>query len=327
MPDSLYPLKFTPLFKDKIWGGQKIKTSFGLDFSPLPNCGEAWVLSGVPGSETIVSNGFLQENTLNELLEVYMDELVGEQVYDQHKEEFPVLIKFIDSNDWLSIQVHPNDELAHQRGLPNGKSEMWYVLEADPGAEIIAGFSRPMDKHSYSRLVSENRLKEALNHEKVAAGDLFYMPAGRIHAMGPGILLAEIQQTSDVTYRIYDWDRTDDRGRARELHTGLALDAIDFTLQESYRTRYRPDPNQTTALVHTPFFNTNLLLFDKALDKAYGLLDSFVIHLCLEGTYRLEHREGAETVNRGEAVLIPAAMDDFWLSPVQPCRVIEIYMP
>lgn len=325
--NTLYPLKFTPLFKEKIWGGQRIKTALGLDFSPLPNCGEAWVLSGVPDSETLVSNGFLKGNTLNELLEVYMDELVGERVFAKHKTEFPILIKFIDSHDWLSIQVHPNDDLARDRGLPNGKSEIWYVLAAEEGAELITGFGKRTDKETYLQFLKEKRIKEVLNFEKVSAHDLFYMPAGRIHAMGPGILLAEIQQTSDTTYRIYDWDRTDDQGNSRELHTDLALDAIDFTPHDSYRTRYREEANGTAALVHCPHFSTNMIFFEKPVDKSYGLLDSFIVHLCVEGAYRLEYREGAETVIKGEAVLIPSAMDDFRMIPEGKSRVIEIYMP
>jgi mannose-6-phosphate isomerase len=325
--ESLYPLKFTPVFKEKIWGGQKIRTRVGLDFSPLPNCGEAWVLSGVPGSETIVSNGFLEGNSLNELLEIYMDELVGEKVFDDHNEEFPILIKFIDSNEWLSIQVHPDDELARQRGLLNGKSEMWYVMEAEPGAELITGFNKETDRQGYIELLREKRLKEVLNREKASTGDVFYMPAGRVHAMGPGILIAEIQQTSDTTYRIYDWDRTDEKGNSRELHTDLALDAIDFNVRDSYRSRYKPVQNQAAAMVHSPFFSTNMVLFNEPMHREYGLLDSFVVHLCVEGSYRMEFEGGSEMVKKGEAVLIPAVIPDVRMVPEGQAEVIEIYMP
>lgn len=324
--NSLYPLKFIPVFKEKIWGGQKIRTSLGLEFSPLPNCGEAWVLSGIPGSETIVSNGFLQGNTLNELLEVYMDDLVGEKVFGQHQEQFPLLIKFIDSREWLSIQVHPDDELAKQRGLPGGKSEMWYVLEADPGAEIITGFRKPVNKETWSALVKENRLTEVLNQEQVHAGDLFYMPAGRVHAMGPGILLAEIQQSSDTTYRIHDWNRTDEKGATRELHTELALDAIDFTVRSDYRSSYLNEPEGSAALAHTPHFNANLVRFTRPVVKEYGFYDSFVIHLCTEGTYRVEYEGGSESVRKGDALLIPALMEDIRLIPEQNAALLEIHI-
>ena len=325
--NTLYPMKFSPIFKEKIWGGQKIRTSIGLDFSPLPNCGEAWVLSGIPGSETPVSNGFLQGNTLNELLEVYMDDLVGESVFSRHREEFPLLIKFIDSREWLSIQVHPDDELAAKRGLPGGKSEMWYVLEADPGAEIISGFSKPVSRENWPGLVKENRLTGVLNKEQVHAGNLFYIPAGRVHAMGPGILLAEIQQSSDTTYRIHDWNRTDEKGNSRELHTELALDAIDFTVKSGYRSTYLDEPGGSAALVHTPHFNVNLVRFSDPVLKEYGFFDSFVIHLCTEGAYRIEYEGGSEKVTRGEALLIPALMEDIRLIPERSAALLEIYMP
>jgi len=324
--NSLYPLKFTPVFKEKIWGGQKVRTALGLDFAPLPNCGEAWVLSGVPGSETLVSNGFLEGNHLNELLEIYMDELVGEMVFQKHGELFPVLIKFIDSNDWLSVQVHPNDELAVKRGLGGGKSELWYILEAEKGAEIITGFNKETDRESFLRHLDQKRLEEILNREIVSPGDAFYMPAGRIHALGPGILLAEIQQTSDTTYRIYDWDRVDGNGKARELHTELALDAIDFGLHESYRSRYRSESNKPAALAHTPHFNTDIITLSQPVNRDYGILDSFVVHLCVEGSYRLETEESTEQVGKGEAVLIPATTTEARMVPSPGATVLEIYI-
>ena len=284
------------------------------------------MLSAVPGSETIVSNGFLEGNTLNELLEIYMDELVGEKVFDSHPDEFPLLIKFIDSNDWLSIQVHPDDALAQQRGLGNGKSEMWYVLEAEPGSEIITGFSKRVDRHTYAEYLEKRRLQEILNREKVSKGDVFYMPAGRIHAMGPGILLAEIQQSSDTTYRIYDWDRVDAQGKGRELHTELALDAIDFNLHDSYRSRYKPMQNLPSALVHTPHFNTDLLILTEPFARDYTILDSFVVQLCVEGAYRIESEAGSDPVRKGEAVLVPASAGEVRMIPERTASFIEIYI-
>jgi len=147
--NELYPLKFKAIYKDKIWGGEKIKTVLGKDFDPLPNCGEVWVVSGVEGNQTIVENGFLAENELNELVEVYMDELVGEKVFEEHGEEFPLLIKFIDAKDWLSIQVHPDDELAAKRKIGNGKTEMWYIMGADKGSQLISGFSKKVNQNVY----------------------------------------------------------------------------------------------------------------------------------------------------------------------------------
>ncbi len=247
--NKLYPMKFTPLFRDKIWGGQKIKSVLDMNFGALPNCGEAWVLSGVGGNETVVANGFLEGNELNELVEIYMDDLVGGKVYEKYQNEFPILVKFIDANDYLSIQVHPDDALAQKRGIGNGKTEMWYIISADEGSELIAGFNKKMTQKTYLDHLESKRLKEILNVEKVSAGDVFFIPAGRVHALGPGILLAEIQQTSDTTYRIYDWDRLDDKGNSRQLHTAEALEAIDFNVYDTYRSAYPAIKNTSIEVV------------------------------------------------------------------------------
>ena len=322
----LYPLKFRPVFKDKIWGGEKIRTSLGLDFSPLPNCGEAWALSGVPGSQTVITNGFLEGNELNEILEIYMDELVGEKIYERYANEFPILVKFIDANDWLSIQVHPDDALAARRNIGHGKTEMWYILDAGPGAELITGFNRKMNASAYLEFLKENRLKEILNFEKVQKGDAFFIPAGRVHALGPGIVLAEIQQTSDTTYRIYDWDRVDDEGRSRELHTGLALEAIDFSPVDSYRTKYRNVINKPATLVDCPCFTTNLLDIDRVTTKDYSALDSFVIYVCVDGKAELSAGNDSVSMAAGEVVLLPATTEKVSLAPGPCIKILEVYI-
>jgi mannose-6-phosphate isomerase len=322
----LYPLKFKPVFKEKIWGGQKIRTSLGLDFSPLPNCGEAWALSGVPDCQTVISNGFLEGNELNEILEIYMDELAGEKVYARFTNEFPILVKLIDANDWLSIQVHPDDALAASRNVGSGKTEMWYVLDADRGAELITGFNRKMDAAAYLESLSHKRLKEVLNFETVSSGDVFFIPSGRVHALGPGILLAEIQQTSDTTYRIYDWDRVDSEGNARELHTGLALGAIDFSGVDSYRTNYKHEVNRPTTLVDCPYFTVNLIEINCETVKDYSSLDSFVIYLCAEGIVEVQAGDGRVSMKTGEVVLLPAVLDDVTLIPVGHSKILEVYI-
>ena len=322
----LYPLKFKPIFKDKIWGGQKIRTTLGLDFSPLANCGEVWALSGVPGCQTVVSNGFLEGNELNEILEIYMDELVGERVYQRYSNEFPILVKFIDANDWLSIQVHPDDALAARRNIGKGKTEMWYILDAEANAELITGFTRKMNPETYLEALQQKRLKEALNFEKVHQGDSFFIPAGRVHALGPGILLAEIQQTSDTTYRIYDWDRVDASGKSRELHTDLALEAIDFSLVDSFRTNYLNLLNKPVTLADCPFFTTNFLEFDRVTEKDYSALDSFVIYLCIEGKAEIKTGEDFLSLKTGEVVLLPAIVESVSLCPGQYCKMLEIYI-
>lgn len=322
--NDLYPLKFKPIFKERIWGGEKIKTKLGLDFSPLERCGEAWVLSGVPGSQTEVSNGFLKGNELNELVEIYMDDLVGESVFEKHNEEFPILIKFLDSREYLSIQVHPDDALARKRKLKGGKTEAWYVVDAEPGSELISGFNREMDRDLYLNYFEKKRLKEILNFEKVNKGDLFFMPAGRIHALGSGLLIAEIQQTSDTTYRIYDWDRVDDQGKSRDLHTDLALDAIDFSPIASAKTRYTKQLNASVPLIDSPFFSTNLIEFTEKVKKDLSWIDSFVIYLCTEGKVKSKQGEHEELIKAGEALLVPACIDEIELTPYGNCTLLEV---
>jgi len=321
---ELYPLKFHPIHKDKIWGGDKIQTRLGLDFSPLPNCGEAWVLSGVKDNETVVSNGWLEGNQLNELVEIYMDELVGEKVYLTYGNEFPLLIKLLDANDWLSIQVHPDDELAKKRHNGSGKTEMWYVLQADENAELISGFSREMNAERYLEHLKKNTLPEIMNFEKVKAGDVFYMPSGRVHALGPGILLAEIQQTSDLTYRIYDWDRVDDNGKSRELHTELALDAIDFNHYDDYRIRPDIKREQSTLLVNSPYFTTSHLHLTKPVLKDYTDLDSFVIYLCIGGSVSIETPKETISLKTAECMLLPATTRKIKINPDKETRILEI---
>ncbi len=324
--NELYPLKFQPVFKDKIWGGHKIKDELGMDYGKLPNCGEAWVVSGVEGNPTLVKNGFLAGNELNELVSVYMGDLVGDDVYEKHGNEFPLLIKFIDANDWLSIQVHPDDELAQKRGLGNGKTEMWYILEADKDAELISGFNQPMTREGYLKHFEKKQLEEILNFEKVNKGDVFFIPAGRVHSLGPGVLLAEIQQSSDTTYRIYDWDRIDVNGMQRELHTREALDAIDFEMADQYKTRYKAEKNKTTTLVSCPQFTTNLLAFDKGISKDYEELDSFVIYMGVEGSCFLTWEGGDMEINTGEAVVVPNVINRVQLRPQGSAKLLEIFI-
>ncbi|MEI6694990.1 MAG: type I phosphomannose isomerase catalytic subunit [Bacteroidota bacterium] len=319
-------MKFKPVFMDKIWGGSKIKTVLGMDYAPLPNCGEVWALSGVADNTSEVSNGFLEGNELNELIEVYMGDLVGDAVYEKFGVEFPILIKFIDANDYLSIQVHPDDELAAKRKIGSGKSEMWYILQADENAELIAGFNQKVNKESYLKHLNNKSLREILNVEKVKKDEVYYIPAGRIHALGPGLLLAEIQQTSDTTYRIYDWDRVDENGISRQLHIDEALDAIDFNVYDDYKTSYQHQLNKTENLLETPFFTTNVLQLNKKLEKNYEELDSFVIFVCIQG--RGELHFGSEKLNfkKGEVVLLPANIKKIQLLPLEEIKLLEVYI-
>jgi mannose-6-phosphate isomerase len=325
--NGLYPLKFTPIFKDKIWGGDKIRTLLHKNIGNLPNCGESWEISGVAEEISVVSEGYLKGNSLDELIEIYMGDLVGEKIYDQFGEEFPLLIKFIDAKDKLSIQVHPNDELAKERHNAYGKTEMWYVIQADEGAQLITGFNRLISKEEYVKIFNSGRLEEVLRYEKVKAGDVFFIPAGLIHAIGGGILLAEIQQTSDVTYRIFDFNRVDEKGQHRELHTELALDAIDFKSPHPDKISYEAVDNMTTPLVICEYFTTNLLPLNGKIEKDFADKDTFVIYMCLEGNYKLEWEEGSLDVITGETILVPAMLNNFFLeSKNGQAKLLEIYI-
>lgn len=327
MDNPLYPMEFKPIFREKIWGGQKIKNQLGFDIGNLPNCGELWSLSGYPEEQSIVANGFLKGNELNEVLEIYMDDLVGGNIYDKFGNVFPILVKILDAEDWLSIQVHPDDKLAQKRGLGGGKTEMWYILDAAEKSELIAGFSQKVNEYTYRRKIEEKKLSEILNFEKVEKEDVFYMPSGRVHALGPGILLAEIQQTSDTTYRIYDWDRKDAQGNTRELHLDDAMEAIDFELYDNYKTPFTQTTNDTSEIISSEFFTTNLLHLNKGMEKNYEELDSFVILLAVEGSFRYSDPNGnSGEIKAGQSLLLPATQKHIGIHPINECKVLEIYI-
>lgn len=319
----LYPLKFRPIFLEKIWGGQKIKTFLKKDFGSLSNCGESWELSGVEGNISEVAEGELKGRRLDTLVEEYGALLLGEDTYQQYGNEFPLLIKFIDSAEDLSIQVHPDDVMASERHNGKGKTEMWYILDADPDATLIAGFNRPLDKASYLEYFNSGRLEEVLNKEKVSAGDVFYIPAGRIHTIGKGILLAEIQQTSDITYRIYDFDRKDAHGNLRELHTEQAQDALDYSHYTAYKTSYKERENTRTPVVSEHYFSTNKVIADKDISLP-NIKDSFRIILGIKGEGRLRWDSGEVTLKVGDVFLIPATLQVVTLIPHGPIEVLEV---
>ena len=319
---KLYPLKFEPIFKDKIWGGQKIKTLLKKDFGDLPNCGETWELSGVEGNISTVSNGPLKGRDLKSLIKEYQTGLVGEEVFSRFGEEFPLLIKFIDANQDLSIQVHPDDKLAKERHDGFGKTEMWYVLQADENATLISGFNQEMTREKYLEYFDSGRLMEVLNKETVEAGDVFYLPAGRVHTIGKGLLIAEIQQTSDITYRIYDFDRTDAEGKKRELHTEEALDAIDYTFYKNYKSEVRDLANTKFEIGSGPYFKTNKLVLDESMEMDYSS-DTFRILICLDGNASLKGHDFEESISMGEVLLIPAEVDYLKIFPEKEVSFLE----
>ncbi len=323
MEDLLYPLKFTPILKDKIWGGDKLVHQLH-KVSDLPNVGESWEISDVEGDTSVISNGTLKGQSLKTCIETYKGLLVGEKNYKRFGNKFPLLIKFIDAKQDLSIQLHPNDELAAKRHNSFGKTEMWYVMQADTDANLIVGFNQKVTPETYLAHLEDKTLTDILNFDKVQTGDTYFIEVGRVHAIGAGVMLAEIQQTSDITYRVYDWDRVDDEGNARELHNDLAIDAIDFDMEDDFRVAYDKTKNQSNTMVSCPYFITNYIDLDTTVTKT-NTQDSFVIYMCAEGEVRLEVNGHTETLKKGETVLLPAAVKHYHLSS-NSAKLLEVYV-
>ena len=301
--------KFEPLLKQTIWGGDKIVTFKHLE-SDLDSVGESWEISGVPGDESVVANGEYKGKTLNEVLAEMKDKLVGADNYKRFGDRFPLLIKFIDARQDLSIQVHPDDETAHRQGKPMGKTEMWYVMDSDENASLKVGLKKKITPEEYAQMVEDDTICDALGNYKVKSGDCFFIPAGRIHAICSGSFIAEIQQTSDVTYRIYDCKRKDKNGNYRQLHTKEAAEAIDYTVLDNYRTEYTPVKNEATPLVSCPLFTTAVYDLTEPMTLDYSELDSFVILIALKGEGTILTSSGETfSFREGESVLLPATTD------------------
>ncbi len=299
-------LKFEPLLKSTIWGGEKI-IPFKQIRSSQTQVGESWELSGVPGCETVVSEGEHQGKPLNQLVSEERERLLGADNYHRFGNEFPLLIKFIDAKRDLSIQVHPNEETAHKLGKEHGKTEMWYVLESDKGAHLYNGLKKQITPEEYKHMVEDDTICEALARYEVSEGDVFFIPAGRIHSIGKGCFVAEIQQTSDVTYRIYDFKRKDKDGHYRELHTKEAALSIDYQVMPDYRTHYVTKKNEGVQVVSCPYFTTAVYDLDEPMTLDYSELDSFVVLIGVKGAATLVDDEGnATSLRAGETVLVPA---------------------
>lgn len=301
----LYPLQFPPLFKERLWGS------------------ESWEISAVEGDVSKVANGFLKGNDLAELVEIYMGELVGDKNFNRFGHEFPLLIKFIDAKDRLSVQVHPNDELAARRHNAFGKTEMWVILENKPGATLFIGFKPGVTREMYIKAVEDGTVGELLNEIPVRPGDALFIPAGTVHAIGEGIVLAEVQQTSDVTYRIFDWNRVDDKGQPRQLHVEEALDAIEFDAPIRNVTQ-RPGANEAALLVESEYFTTNALNVDGEMKRSLESHDSFTIYICMTGTVTLKTKGGEVVLNARQCALVPADQDEATLSGVG--TLLETYV-
>ena len=323
----LYPMTFKPILKKIIWGGSDICPFKGI--TPVQEgIGESWELSHVEGNYSVVDNGALEGKTLDELIRTYGKQLLGEKVVEQFGSIFPLLIKFIDARDNLSIQVHPDDELAKKRHNSFGKTEMWYVVDADKGAKLRSGFSEQITPKEYKERVLNNTITDVLQEYEIHPGDVFFLPAGRVHSIGAGSFIAEIQQTSDITYRIYDFNRKDANGKTRELHTDLAREAINYEVLDDYRTKYEPLKDEPVELVACPYFTTSLYDMTEEISCDYSELDSFVIFICMEGSCKMRDNEGNElTVSAGESILLPATTQDVTITPEGgSVKLLETYV-
>ena len=322
---GLYPLKFKSILKERVWGGSFLRNEFGKDSGKEDVIGESWEISAVQGDLSEISNGFLAGNNLEEIIEVYMGDLVGEEVYEKYGNEFPLLIKFIDARQDLSIQVHPDDKLAQERHNAYGKTEMWYILKSDKDAKIYSGFNTDLNKDDYEKHLKANTLAGLLNSDKPEIGDVFFIPAGRVHAIGAGNVVVEIQQTSDVTYRIYDWGRTGLDGKPRELHTELALDAIDYKATRERYIRKSPVLNSSENLIECGYFTTNILNLDKPYEKVLVERDSFTIYICTEGKFKVSCEGVDADITKGETILIPASAESI-LIDTEGATILESYI-
>lgn len=323
---DLYPLKFEPVLKEKVWGGNALVTRFNKKPTGSPKIGESWELSAVADNQSVVTNGFLAGNNIEELIEVYLGDITGDSIYEKFGNEFPLLIKFIEAREDLSIQVHPDNKLAKERHQAYGKTEMWYILESEKGSRLYTGFKEGVTKEIYEAAIKNGNLADLLNTETVNPGDTFFTPAGRVHAIGAGTVLVEIQQTSDITYRIFDWNRKSTGKAPRELHTDLALDAIDFTATGNHKIRKEPRLNQTENLVSCEFFNTNILRFNEPVIKDYYDIDSFVVYICTIGDFIIRFDDNSEKISKGETVLLPAMIKNVTLEPVGEAQLLEIFI-
>lgn len=321
---ELYPIKFEPIIIEKIWGGTKLKNRLNKEIN-TQNAGESWEISGIKNMLSIVKTGHLKGQNIHDVIQQFKDKLLGKKVYNSFSGEFPLLIKFIDAKDDLSVQVHPDDDTAKKRHQKNGKNEMWYMLDCDPGAQLILGVNKHISKEEYIEYVENKTISSVLNRIPVKKGDSAFIPAGRIHAIMKGVFLAEIQQTSDITYRIYDWDRPGLDGSFRELHTEEAKDVVELVHRKNYLIEY--DKNlQNVELVKNRYFTVNRIRIDQLLHKTISNLDSFIVYMNLSETIEIKYYDERIQFDQGETILIPASLKEFSFHTAHSSEVLEIYI-
>jgi len=316
-----YPLQFEPILKDRIWGGEKLKTILN---KPITSkiTGESWELSTVEGDVSVVSNGVLKGKSLMQLIDEMPNEILGTKVYNQFGKQFPLLFKYLDAREDLSIQVHPNDALAKERHNSFGKTEMWYVTQADADARIIVGFKENSSKEEYLKHLEDKTLVSILDTVKAKSGDVFFLETGTVHAIGAGLVVAEIQQTSDITYRLYDFDRKDAQGNTRELHVDLALDAINYNKVETQK-KYETKVNTSNTVVDCPYFTTNFIPLENKVEVAKSG-ETFTVYMCIEGSFEIEYEGFKQSYIKGDTILVPAEINAFILNG--KASILEIYI-
>jgi mannose-6-phosphate isomerase len=321
MKPQLYPLQFEPILKDRIWGGEKLKTILN---KPITSkiTGESWELSTVEGDVSVVANGNLKGKSLMELIDETPNEILGTRVYERFGKQFPLLFKYLDAREDLSIQVHPNDKLAKERHNSFGKTEMWYVMQADTDSRIIVGFKENSSKEEYLKHLNDKTLVSILDDVKAKSGDVFFLETGTVHAIGAGLVVAEIQQTSDITYRLYDFDRKDAQGNTRELHVDLALDAINYNKVDTQK-KYETKTNESNVVVDCPYFTTNFIPLENKVEVSKSG-ETFTVYMCIEGSFEIEYDGFKQTYKKGDTVLVPAEINAFILTG--KASILEIYI-
>lgn len=317
-----YPLRFAPILKQRVWGGIKYIPEDKNTKGPI---GESWEVSGLEENVSVVSNGPLAGTPLNTLLHEYKEDLLGKHVYEVFGNRFPLLFKFIDADQDLSVQLHPNDDLAKERHNSFGKTEMWYIIDAKKDAELILGFNQVIDKEKYKKYLEQKRIADIVEYRAINKGEAYLVASGTVHAICKGVFLAEVQQASDITYRIYDWDRLGVSGQPRELHTELALDAIDFDQKET-KLDYENKPNDVVSICRTPYFNTNKILVSGELTRDLSAKDSFVVYMCVEGQGEVFVNGKVEEISQGESFLVPAVCDSLKIKG-KDFGLLEVYIP
>lgn len=325
---QLYPFLFQPNLHSVVWGGNLLRPYKGLDPSDEP-IGESWEVSTVPSSTSIISNGEWKGRDLTSVIEENPDAILGKTVNEKYQGQLPLLVKFIDAKKDLSIQVHPNDEMAMREHGKMGKSEMWYVIKADEDAHLYAGFKQEITPYEYQKRIEDGTITEVLADHKVKSGDVFYLPAGRIHAICGGILLAEVQQSSDLTYRIFDYNRLGMDGKPRELHTELAAQALDYHVEDNYCTEYDEVSNKAVQIIDSPYFSVRVMEVSRPFHRNLKKYDSFIITMCIEGDCKIHvHNTGEEFIlKQGNSTLIPAAIADYEIIPqYRTTRILDAFI-